>query len=143
MVREEKLKRLLLDMEAWELAHVRSKPKDGKGKYYGKSGEHLETYKELYLGYNADTPDPIKEATDDRVVVGIGPKSHGRHPVLDAVVTPSISYTQLRLTNPSLSSGSSTPRAHSESLLAQQHSVRIFPLIFLFSHFIFHIEMFL
>ena len=143
MVQEEKLKRPLSDMKAWEIAHVRTKPKDGKGKYYGKSGEHLETCKELYLGYNPDTPGPIKEATDDRAVVGIGPKSHGRQAVLDVVVTPSISYTQLRVTNPSLSSHTSTTRAHSESLLAQQHSVRIFPLIFLFSHFIFHIEMFL
>ena len=41
VVQEEKLKRPLSDMEAWELAHVRSKDKDGKGKYYGKTEKNL------------------------------------------------------------------------------------------------------
>jgi hypothetical protein len=141
VVQEEKLKRPLLDMEAWELAYVR-KSKDGKGKYYGKTEKNLKAYTEEYLRLHPDTPEPLKEVTDDRAVVGIGPKSHDRQVVLDAVVTPSVSYTRLRATNPRPSPCPSTTSANSQSLLAQQHSVSIFPLIFLFSHFIFRIAMF-
>jgi hypothetical protein len=100
VVQEEKLKWPLSDMEAWELAHVR-KFKDGKGKYYGKTEKNLKAYTEEYLRLHPDTPKPLKEATDDRAVVGIGPNSHGRQAVLEAVVTPSVSYTRLRATNPS------------------------------------------
>ena len=112
VVQEEKLKRPLSDMKARELAHVR-KSKDGKGKYYGKTENNLKAYTEEYLRLHPDTPDPLKEATDDRAVVGIGPKSHGRQAVLDAVVTPSVSYTRLQGTNPSPSPRPSTTSAQS------------------------------
>ncbi|KAM3262805.1 hypothetical protein ACQJBY_053119 [Aegilops geniculata] len=68
----------------------------------------------------------LKEAAlDDRVVVGMGPKAHDRQPVLDAVVTPSISYTQLQATDPSLSQRTSMTMtsAQSHSLLAERHYV--------------------
>lgn len=143
VVQEEKLKRPLSDIEAWQLAHTRSKPKEGKGDYYGYSGENLKAYEEVYLKVNPGTPDPLKQATDERAVVGIGPKLHGRQAVLDAVCTPSISFTRLRATDPSLSQRTSTTTtsAQSHSLLAERHSVSIFPLIFI-AHFIFRIEMF-
>ena len=73
--------------------------------------------------------------------MGMGPKKHGRQPILDAVITPSISYTQLRATDPSLSQRTTMTSAQSHSLLAERHSVSIFPLIFI-AHFIFRIEMF-
>ena len=94
-MQEEKLKRPLSHMEAWEIAHTRRMPKPGEAKYYGKTAQKKKAYKEEYLMLHHDTPDPMKAALDDRVVVGMGPKAHGRQPVLDAVVTPSISYTQL------------------------------------------------
>ena len=143
VVQEEKLKRPLSDIEAWQIAHTRSKSKEGKGDYYGYSGENLKAYEEVYLKVNPGTPDPLKQATDERAVVGIGPKLHGRQAVLDAVCTPSISFTRLRATDPSLSQRTSTTTtsAQSHSLLAERHSVSIFPLIFI-AHFIFRIEMF-
>jgi hypothetical protein len=142
VVQEEKLKRPLSDIEAWQIAHTRNKSKEGKGDYYGNSEENLKAYEEVYLKVNPGTPDPLKQATDERAVVGIGPKLHGQQAVLDAVCTPSISFTRLRATDPSLSQRTSTTSAQSHSLLAQQTSVSIFPLIFLFAHFIFRIEMF-
>jgi hypothetical protein len=141
LVQEEKLKRPLSHMEAWEIAHTRRKPKPGEAKYYGKTEHKKKAYSEEYLRLHPDTPDPMKTALDDMVVVGMGPKAHGRQPVLDAVVNPSISFTRLRATDPSLSQRTSTPSAQSQSLLAQQTSVSIFPLIFLFAHLIFRIEM--
>ena len=142
VVQEEKLKRPLSDIEAWQIAHTRSKSKEGKGDYYGNSEKNLKDYEEVYLKVNPDTPDPMKAPTDDRVVVGLGPKLHGRKTVLDQVVTASISFTRLRATDPSLSQRTSTTSAQSHSLLAQQTSVSIFPPIFLFALVIFHIEMF-
>ena len=127
VVQEEKLKRPLSDIEAWQIAHTRSKSKEGKDDYYGNSGENLKAYEEVYLKVNPGTPDPLKQATDERVVVGIGPKLHGRQVVLDAVCTPSISFTRLRATDPSLRQRTTTTTAQSQSLLAERHSVSIFP----------------
>jgi hypothetical protein len=143
VVQEEKLKWPLSDIEAWQIAHTRNKSKEGKGDYYGNSRENLKAYEEVYLKVNPGTPNPLKQATDERVVVGIGPKLHGRQAVLDAVCTPSISFTRPRATDPSLSQRTSTTMtsAQSHSLLAERHSVSIFPLIFI-AHFIFRIEMF-
>ena len=36
VVQEEKLKRPLSHMQAWEIAHTRKDPKPGEPKYYGK-----------------------------------------------------------------------------------------------------------
>ena len=73
-------------------------------------------------------------------VVSMGPKEHGREAVLDAVITPSISYTQLRRIDPSLTQRTSQPvtSAQSQSLFQEQQSVSIFPLIFI-ALFIFRI----
>ena len=102
LVQEKKLKRPLSHMEAWEIAHMRRRPKPGEAKYYGKTAEKKKDYSKAYLKLHPDTPDPIAVPLDDRVVVGMGPKAHGRQPVLDAVLTPSISFTQLRASDPSL-----------------------------------------
>lgn len=101
VVQEEKLKRPLSHMEAWEIAHMRRNPKPGEAKYYGKTAEKKETYSEDYLRLHPGTSDPISADLDERVVVCMGPKKDGREPVLDAVITPSISYTQLRATDSS------------------------------------------
>ena len=58
--------------------------------------------------------------------------------VLDVVITPTISYTQLRRIDPSLSQRTSQPVSSSQSLFPEQQSVSIFPLIFI-AHFIFRI----
>ena len=144
VVQEEKLKRPLSHMQAWEIAHTRKDPKPGEPKYYGKKTAHRKkAYSDGYLALHPDTPDPIAADLDERVVVGMGPKEHGREAVLDAVVTPTISYTQLRRIDPSLSQHTRTPMtsAQSQSLFQEQQSVSIFPLIFI-AHFIFRIEMF-
>ena len=127
LVQEEKLKRPLSHMEAWEIAHTRRRPKPSEAKYYGKTAEKKKDYSEAYLKLHPDTPDPIKAPLDDRVVVGMGPKAHGRQPVLDAVLTPSISFTQLQASDPSLRQRTTTTTAQSQSLLAEWHSVSIFP----------------
>ena len=140
MVQEEKLKRPLSHMEAWEITHTRKKPKPGEAKYYGKTAEYKKAYSEGYLSLHPDTPDPIAADLDERVVVGMGPKEHGREAVLDAVITPTISYTQLRRIDPTLSQRTSTPMssAPSLSLFQEQQTVSIFPFIFI-AHFIFRI----
>ena len=67
------------------------------------------------------------------MVVGMGPKEHGREAVLDAVITPSISYTQLRRFDPTLSQRTSMrmSSAPSLSLFQEQQTVSIFPFIFI------------
>ena len=139
VVQEEKLKRPLSHMQAWEIAHTRKDPKPGEPKYYGKkTAGRKKAYSEAYLELHPDTPDPIAAPLDDMAVVRMGPKEHGREAVLDAVITPSISYTQLRRIDPSLSQRTSQPvtSAQSQSLFQEQQSVSIFPLIFI-AHFIF------
>ena len=139
VVQEEKLKRPLSHMQAWEIAHTRKDSKPGEPKYYGKkTAQRKKAYSDGYLRLHPDTPDPIAADLDDRVVVGMGPKEHGREAVLDAVITPTISYTQLRRIDPSLSQRTSQPVSSSQSLFQEQQSVSIFPLIFI-AHFIFRI----
>ena len=105
VVQEEKLKRPLSHMQAWEIAHTRKDPK-----YYGKKTAHRKkAYSDGYLALHPDTPDPIAAPLDERAVVIMRPKEHGREAVLDAVITPSISYTQLRRIDPSLSQRTSQP----------------------------------
>ncbi|XP_048538000.1 uncharacterized protein LOC125516698 [Triticum urartu] len=138
-VNEEKLKRPLSHMQAWEIAHTRKDPKPGEPKYYGKKTEgRKKAYSEAYLELHPDTPDPIAAPLDEMAVVRMGPKEHGRDAILDAVITPSISYTQLRRIDPSLSQRTSQPVTSTQSLFQEQQSVSIFPLIFI-SHFIFRI----
>nr|XP_040251410.1 uncharacterized protein LOC120968579 [Aegilops tauschii subsp. strangulata] len=116
-VNEEKLKRPLSHMQAWEIAHTRKDPKPGEPKYYGKKTAHRKkAYSDGYLALHPDTPDPIAADLDERVVVGMGPKEHGREAVLDAVITPSISYTQLRRIDPTLSQRTCTRMSSAPSL---------------------------
>ena len=139
VVQEEKLKRPLSDMQAWEIAHTRKDSKPGEPQCYDKhTVGRKQAYSEAYLKLHPDTPDPIAAPLDDMAVVSMGPKEHGREAVLDAVITPSISYTQLRRIDPSLSQRTSQPVTSTQSLFQEQQSVSIFPLIFI-SHFIFRI----
>ena len=139
VVQEEKLKRPLSHMQAWEIAHTRKDPKPGEPKYYGKkTAGRKKAYSEAYLKLHPDTPDPIAADLDERVVVGMGPKEHRREVVLDVVITPSISHTQLRRIDPSLTQCTSQPVTSTQSLFQEQQSVSIFPLIFI-AHFIFRI----
>ena len=50
VVQEEKLKRPLSHMQAWEIAHTRKDPKPGEPKYYGKkTAWRKEAYSAAYL----------------------------------------------------------------------------------------------
>ncbi len=144
VVQEEKLKRPLSvfsDMQACEIAHTRKDSKPGEPKYYGKkTARRKKAYSEAYLKLHPDTPDPIAEDLDDRAMVSMGPKEHGREAVLDDVITPTISYTQLRRIDPTLSQRTSTrmSSAPSLSLFQEQQTVSIFPFIFI-APFIFRI----
>ena len=116
VVQQEKLKRPLSDMQAWEITHTRKDPKPGEPKYYGKKpAGRKKSYSEGYLKLHPNTPDPIAADLDERVVVGMGPKEHGREAVLDAVITPTISYTQLRRIDQSLSQRTSQPVTNAQS----------------------------
>lgn len=124
-LQEEKLKRPLSDIESWRLARVRPNRKAGESEYYGHTGENLESYKEEFKKWNPDKPDPMSMDADERAVVSIGPKSHGRQPVLDSVITPSISYRRIRATNPRWSPRPCLSTSTAQSILAQRHSASL------------------
>ena len=90
-------------MESWKLAHERSHRKEGESQYYGKTEEHLGSYIYHYQELHPDVPvaEVAQSQIDDTAVVAIQGKSHGRYPCFDGLITPSISYTRLRATNPS------------------------------------------
>jgi len=102
-LQEDKLQRPLSDMESWKLARERSDRKEGESQYYGNTEQHLESYTQNYQKLHPDVPVPevAKSQIDDTAVVAIQGKSHGRYPCFDGLITPSISYTRLRATNPS------------------------------------------
>ena len=133
-LQEGKLKKPLSHMESWKLARARSKRKDDESEYYGNTEKNLESYSESFtqLHPGSDVADPILCDTDETAVVAIRPKYHGRYPCLDGVITPAVSYTRLRASNPSPSG--STGRSHPS--LASQHAVSISLLIFFLSHFL-------
>ena len=72
-------------------------------------------------------PEVAQSQIDDTAVVAIQGKSHGRYPCFDGLITPSISYTRLRASNPSQLE--STGR--SQTPLARQHAVSFPPYLFL------------
>jgi hypothetical protein len=96
-LQESLLKVPISDIKARELGRVRNKRKEGEGKYYGRSGENLTAYREEFcrLRTGKAVADPIESGTDETAVVAIAPKKHGCYPVLDGVITPAVSYTQL------------------------------------------------
>ena len=126
-------------MESWKLARERSHRKEGESQYYGKTEEHLGSYIHHYQELHPDVPvaEVAQSQIDDTAVVAIQGKSHGRYPCFDGLITPSISYTRLRSTNPSQLE--STGR--SQTPLARQHDVSTSSLSFfiLHSQFIFSI----
>ena len=133
------MKRPLSDIEAWKRARERSDRKDGDSQYYGNTKEHLESYIHHYQELHPDVPvtEVAQSQIDDTAVVAIQGKKNGRYPCFDGLITPSISYTRLRATNPSPSesTGRSLPP------LARQHVVSTSSLSFsiLHSQFIFSI----
>ena len=136
-LQEDKLKRPLSDMESWKLARERSRHKEGESQYYGKTEEHLESYTQQFQRLQPDVPDVVQSQIDDTDVVAIQGKYHGWYPCFDGLITPSISYTRLRASNPSQLE--STGR--SQTPLARQHDVSTSSLSFsiLHSQFIFSI----
>lgn len=118
------MKLSLSDIESWTLARVRPNRKAGESEYYGHTGENLMAYTQEFLKWNPETSDPMSEDTDERAAVGIGPRSHGRHKILDSMITPSVSYRQIRAIDPR-TSNRPCPRSSTSSslsLLAQQNS---------------------
>ena len=130
-LQEDKLKRPLSDIESWKLARERSHPKEGESQYYGKTEEHLGSYIHHYQELHPDVPvaEVAQSQIDDTAVVAIQGKKNGRYPCFDGLITPSISYTQLRASNPSQLE--STGR--SQTPLARQHAVSTSSLSFLSS----------
>ena len=120
------MKRPLSDMELWKLARERSHRKEGESQYYGKTEEHLGSYIHHYQELHPDVPvaEVAQSQIDDTAVVAIQGKKNGRYPCFDGLITPSISYTQLRATNPS-QLDSTGP---SQTPLARQHAVSTSPL---------------
>ena len=59
-LQEDKLKRLLSDIESWKLACERSDREDGESKYYGKTEEHLESYTQQFERLHPDVPDVVQ-----------------------------------------------------------------------------------
>ncbi|KAI4971384.1 hypothetical protein ZWY2020_002298 [Hordeum vulgare] len=103
-MKEAKLKRSLSDIQSWVMARARTNPKEGESKYYGNIEEHIESYKEQFERLHPpgpDAPDVIESQIDEMAVVSIQGKAHGRYPCFDGLITPSVSYTQVRATNPS------------------------------------------
>ena len=133
------MKRPLSDMESWKLARERRERKEGESQYYGNTEQHLESYTQHYQKLHPDVPVPevAQSQIDDTAVVAIQGKKNGRYPCFDGLITPSISYTWLRASNPSQLE--STGR--SQTPLARQHAVRTSSLSFsiLHSQFIFSI----
>jgi len=132
-LREEKLKHPVSDIGAWKLCHVWSKLKDGEGEYDGKTEEHLTSYMESYQRIHPGSAfdEPILSETNEMTLVVIQPKLHVRYPVLDGVITPSVSYTWILAINLRSSMACAQPSQ------AIQHAVSTFPPTFYFSHFIF------
>ena len=108
-------------MESWKLARERSHRKEGESQYYGKTEEHLGSYIHHYQELHPDVPvaEVAQSQIDDTAVVAIQGKKNGRYPCFDGLITPSISYTRLRSSNPSQLE--STGR--SQTPLARQHAV--------------------
>ena len=106
---------------------------------YGKTEEHLESYTRHFQKLHPDVPVPevAQYQIDDTAVVAIQGKKNGRYPCFNGLITPSISYTRLRASNPSQLE--STGR--SQTPLARQHAVSTSSLSFsiLHSQFIFSI----
>ena len=130
-LQEDKLQRPLSDMESWKLARERSHRKEGESQYYGKTEEHLGSYIHHYQELHPDVPiaEVAQSQIDDTSVVAIQGKKNGRYPCFDGLITPSISYTRLRASNPSQLE--STGR--SQTPLARQHAVSTSSLSFLSS----------
>ena len=138
-LQEDKLKRPLSDMESWKLARERSRRKEGESQYYGKTEEHLGSYIHHYQELHPDVPvaEVAQSQIDGTAVVAIQGKKNGWYPCFDGLITPPISYTRLRASNPSQLE--STGR--SQTPLARQHAVSTSSLSFfiLHSQFIFSI----
>lgn len=110
------MKLQISDLKAWELGRVRKKPKKGEGKYYGRSGDHLTAYEGEFHRRNGEHPNPIESKTDETaVVVSRHGKPHGRHPLLNAVIQPTITYSQVRSSSTSASTTNPTRARRSRS----------------------------
>ena len=120
------MKRPLSDMESWKLARERSRRKEGESQYYGKTEEHLGSYINHYQELHPDVPvaEVAQSQIDDTAVVAIQGKKNGRYPCFDGLITPSVSYTRFRATNPSTLEST----RHSQPPLARQHAVSTSPL---------------
>ena len=56
-LQEDKLQRPLSNMESWKMARDRSDRKASESEYYGKTEEHLESYKEQFERLHPPGPD--------------------------------------------------------------------------------------
>ncbi|XP_047072802.1 uncharacterized protein LOC124682078 [Lolium rigidum] len=90
---------------AWKMSHKKTKvDKPGEEQYYGKSGTYLQNYATAFKKLHGEDSHPLEEEVDETVVIvsGLG-KRHGRHQILDGVIAPTTTLTQVRASSMSSS----------------------------------------
>jgi hypothetical protein len=90
---------------AWKMSHKKTKvDKPGEEQYYGKSGTYLQNYATAFKKLHGEDSQPLEEEVDETVVIvsGLG-KRHGRHQILDGVIAPTTTLTQVRASSMSSS----------------------------------------
>jgi hypothetical protein len=88
----------LTKLGAWKMSHKKTKvDKPGEEQYYGKSGTYLQNYATAFKKLHGEDSQPLEEEVDETVVIvsGLG-KRHGRHQILDGVIAPTTTLTQVR-----------------------------------------------
>jgi hypothetical protein len=87
------------------MSHKKMKvDKPGEEQYYGKSGTYLQNYATAFKKLHGEDSQPLEEEVDETVVIvsGLG-KRHGRHQILDGVIAPTTTLTQVRASSMSSS----------------------------------------
>ncbi|XP_071681446.1 uncharacterized protein [Lolium perenne] len=95
----------LTNLGAWKMSHKKTKvDKPREEKYYGKSGTYLQNYATAFKKLHGEDSQPLEEEVDETVVIvsGLG-KRHGRHQILDGVIAPTTTLTQVRASSMSSS----------------------------------------
>jgi hypothetical protein len=89
------------DINVWKKMKMKkAKQPGGPDEYYGTAGEDLDVYRSTFEGYHPEVEDPFEEEIDETalIVAGHG-KQHGRHRILDAVISPTTSLTRIKATH--------------------------------------------
>jgi hypothetical protein len=93
----------LSDLGVWKRSKLKKKLKYADEKpMYGKAEETLDNYTQVFTQLHPEVDDPLQEEVDERAVIVAGSgRPHGRHCLLDSMLTPTTSLTQIRATSTS------------------------------------------